>query len=415
MKRLIQIAIILIIFAIMLISVGCNNKVTISRSPASFFSESQPTTGISNITCQSENITSPDHVTIFYVDRTGKQLRDESSINTLTPEQEAEIRRQIEWKTKLKDPSQIRYRSGYSMNVVAGTIDENIQDQIAASESSYYVIQFFSDLASVDKDTRDQLKQSGCILYDPVENNAFFIKIPPEALDTVISLVKSGKVRYLGRIPMEAKIKASLLAKAQANPEISFDVGITLFDKADPSQINSLKDIMKVDNYYDILNSVYGSVTGIRIQDIIDLNFVEWVEEGSYATASSNDGTSTVTENQEFLVILSTSAPEHENQVLAINSVKHIGDANYIGTNNEEYPAIIITADPSATEQIKMLDFVIAVSPIAGIYPAPVPPSDDEATKANSMSLVIIASAAAILVLAIVMTIYLTRRHRISA
>lgn len=196
-----QTAIILTIFSIIVVSAGCNNKVTIGHSLASSISENQSSTGTDNIASQSENTTSQDVVTIFYVDRTGKQLRNESSIITLTPEQEAKIRRQIEWKMNLKDPSQIRFRSGFSMIVTAGTIDENIQGHISAPENNYYVIQFFSDLASVDKDTLDKLKQSGCILYDPVENNAFFIKIPPQALDSVISLVENGKIRYLGRIP----------------------------------------------------------------------------------------------------------------------------------------------------------------------------------------------------------------------
>jgi hypothetical protein len=175
MNRLIYLAIVPTIFAIMVGSTGCNNKVTISRSLGFPIFDNYATTGRDNFTDQSENTTSSDVVTIFYVDRTGKQLRNESSVITLTAEQEAEIQRQIELKTKLKDPDKIRYRSGYSMNIAAGTIDENVEGHIAASENSYYVIQFFSDLSSVDKDTRDKLEQLDCILLDPVENNAFFI------------------------------------------------------------------------------------------------------------------------------------------------------------------------------------------------------------------------------------------------
>jgi hypothetical protein len=414
MNRLIYLAIVPTIFAIMVGSTGCNNKVTISRSLGFPIFDNYATTGRDNFTDQSENTTSSDVVTIFYVDRTGKQLRNESSVITLTAEQEAEIQRQIELKTKLKDPDKIRYRSGYSMNIAAGTIDENVEGHIAASENSYYVIQFFSDLSSVDKDTRDKLEQLDCILLDPVENNAFFIKIPPEALDTVISLVKSGKVRYLGRIPMEAKIKPSLLTKAQANHDTSFEVGITLFDKANPSQINSLKDIMKVDNYYDVANAVFGTVTGNRIQDIIDLSFVEWIEEQGYSTLS-NDGASAITETQEYLVVFNIITKDYKNQVLAINGVKHFGDANYVGINNEEYPAIVIAADPSATEQIKMLDFVVAVSPIDSVPSAPIPPQDVETTKVINTWPIIIASIAAILVLAIIMILYLIKRRRIQA
>jgi hypothetical protein len=159
--------------------------------------------GTDNVTSQSKNITSQDNVNIIDVDKiTGKELRSESRIITLTPVQLAEIDKQIQDKKKLINKNLVRFRSGHSLNVSSGSIAEDIKSSAKAngkkpagagkSADKYYVIQFDDDMASVDRETRDLIKQSGCILYDHISNNAFFAKIPPEALDTVISLVNRG-------------------------------------------------------------------------------------------------------------------------------------------------------------------------------------------------------------------------------
>jgi hypothetical protein len=230
-------------------------------------------------------------------------------------------------------------------------------------------------MADLDKETRDTLNQIGCILY-PGTENAFYAEIPPEALDTVISLVNSGKVRYLGRIPVEAKIRPELLSKMKANPDKSFQIIVSLFDNPDSSQMNQLGNIMQFNSkYYSILNDVYGTIPGNRIQDIIDLSFVVWIEEQSHSTVANNDGTSATLmpqDRQDYLVILNTVAENNKNSVLTVSGVEYIEDAVYTGTDNEEYPAIAISATEQAADQIRNLDSIIAVTPIAGISPVPI-------------------------------------------
>ncbi len=413
MNRLMHHAIILTIFAIMLVSTGCHNYVTITRYPASSISGIQSTIGNDNFTSQSDNITSRDDINVICVDKiTGKELRGDCRVITLTPEQRAEIEKEIEQQKKMYDPNLIRFPSGHLIHVAASTIEDSIYDDEKISNNGYYIIQFYDDMASVDKDTRDLLKQVGCIFYDYVPSYAFYAKIPPEAMDTIISLVESRKVRYLGLIPDEAKIEPELLAKAQENPDTQFNLIIQFFDKANPTLVNSLKDIIRVTSYhYDISNNIFGTAFGSSIPDIMAMNHVKWIEEEMYGTLGNNDGTSAVTENQEFLVILSTSAPGYENEVLAINGLQYIGNVNFIDTNNEEHHAIVISAIPTAVEEIKGLNFVVAVSPIDSVTTIPIPPVSTETTGENSINLFIIAGAAAILVLATIMIFYLRKKH----
>jgi len=364
-----------------------------------------------NATSQSDNITRT--VLILGYDKAGNMIEDGSNVITLTPEQLAEADRLIEQYRKkyAQDPNRIRFQSGYIMALTAGTVDASILKNGKTSGNDYYLIQFYTYMSSVDKETRDTINQIGCTL-NPVGNHAFYAKIPPDALDTVISLVNTGKVRYLGRIPDEAKISPELLDKAQLNPNNSIKINLRIFDDASDSDIDTLSKLMRIDWHWT--DSIAGKAPADNIKDIIALNFVLWVEEQCIMSFENNDGTSATVipqEKRDYLVVLNTESAENKNSVLAVNDVEYIQDAIYIGTHNEKYPAIAISANEQAADQIRNLDFVIAVSPLTIISPAPVPPSDGEINETTSTRLLIIAGIFAILVLAIAMIIYLIRRR----
>ena len=255
-------------------------------------SENQTATTSDNVTGETPKM----HGNINIDRRTGKRLIDEPTINTLTPEQQAIIDKQIEEALKLIDASLIRFPSGYSIHTTPGTIEAGIQDREKIPANNYYVIQLYYDRSRVYEDTRDKLQQSGCVLYDYLANYAFYCMIPPEALDTVVSLVKSGKVRYLGNIPIEAKISPQLLAKTQINPDNSFHVTILLLGELNQSNIDSLRNFMQVDSYYPVPYIVYGIATASSINDIAALNFVEWIEEETPLTLCNIDGTPAIAE-----------------------------------------------------------------------------------------------------------------------
>ena len=247
--------------------------------------------GTDNATSQSDNITRT--ILILGYDEAGKMIEDGSNVITLTPEQLAEADRLIEqYKKKYaQDPNRIRFRSGYIITLTAGTIDASILENGKTSGNNYYLIQFYTDQADLDKETRDTLDQIGCIL-DPVGNHAFYAKIPPEALDTVISLVNNGKVRYLGRVPTEAKYYPELLTKAQQNPNNPIKIAIQVFNDASDSDIATLSQLMRIDWHWT--DSIAGEAPAGNIKDIIALNFVRWIEEDLPMGLCNNDGTSAV-------------------------------------------------------------------------------------------------------------------------
>ncbi len=401
----------------MAISLGMakNSNPANANSPVSQLSRPEYQNNCTPDDSQSDNITRT--ILILGYDKNGNMIEDGSNVITLTPEQLAEADRLIEEYEKKysQDPNRIRFGSGHIITATAGTVDADILANGKTSGNDYYLIQFYTDMADLDKETRDTLNQIGCILY-PGTENAFYAKIPPEALDTVISLVNSGKVRYLGRIPIEAKIRPELLSKMQANPDKSFQIIVQLFDNPDSSQMNQLGDIMQFNsNYYSILDTVYGTVPGNRIQDIIDLSFVRWIGEQSYSTVGDIDVTSAteVTQDkQDYLVVLNIESAQNKNNVLTVSGVEYIQDAVYTGTDNEEYPAIAIYANEQAAEQIKNLDSVIAVSPIEGIYPAPAVQQQNETTGAIDTRQIILASIIGLPLAALAIIAYLLLRRR---
>lgn len=200
---------------------------------------------------------------------------------------------------------------------------------------------------------------------------------------------------------------------------MTFKVVVQLYDKPDSSLINLLGNIMQIDNrYYRTLNFVYGTLQGNMIKDVLDLSFVEWIEEQSHLTSTDNNGNSYDTEKidktYEYLVVFGVFQPDYINQVLAIKGVNLIGNTVFIEEKGA-YHYIVISSDPATAEEIKMLEFVIAVSPVDSVTTAPIPPPNVETTKAINMRLVIVGGVVAILVLAIAIAIYLAKRHKIHA
>jgi hypothetical protein len=415
MRKLTYLIMILVLMIISLGMTNANSKVNMIDSSTYTSSTDRYLKYVATSDSQSDNITRT--VLILGYDKNGNMIEDGSNVITLTPEQLAEADRLIEqYKKKYaQDPDRIRFGSGYIITVTAGTVDASILENGKTSGNDYYLIQFYTDMADLDKETRDTLNQIGCILY-PGTENAFYAKIPPEALDTVISLVNSGKIRYLGRIPNEAKIRPELLSKMQANPDKSFQIEVRLYENPDSSQMDQLGNIMQFNSrYYSILNSVYGTIPGNRIQDIIDLSFVGWIEEQSYSTAANNDGTAAteVTQDkQDYLAVLNIKSAQNKENVLAVIGVEYIQDAVYTGTDGEKYPAIAISANEQAADQIRNLDSVIAVSPIAGISPVPASPQSDETIKeTTNIRFITIAVIISLLVLFVILIVYLIIRR----
>jgi len=412
MRKTIYIILILILMAISS-GITKNNGHTDTNSLVTSISKGQYSNYHGQADSQSDNITRTIFISGY--DKTGKMIEDGSNVIKLTPEQLAEADRLIEEYKKryAQDPNLIRF-PGCTITLTAGTVEVSILENGKMSGNDYYIIQFYTDQADLDKETRDTINQISSILY-PIGNHAFYAKIPPEALDIVISLVNNGKIRYLGRIPIETKYYPELLTKAQQNPNSPINLAIKLFDDASDPDLAILSKLMRIDWHWT--DAVAGEAPAGNIKDIIALNFVQWVEEDKPMALLNNDDASATTvpqDLQDYLVILNAGAENNKNSVLAINSVEYIQDAIYTGTDNDEYPAMVISANEQAVGQIRNLESVIALAPIANISDSSAGPDapDAETTKAIHAHQIILAGIIGLSILALGMTVYLLIRRR---
>jgi hypothetical protein len=145
-----------------------------------------------------------------------------------------------------------------------------------------------------------------------------------------------------------------------------------------------------------------------------------WIEEQSFSTVANNDGTAAteVTQDkqdkQDYLVVLNIESAQNKEKVLAVSGVEYIQDAVYTGTDNEEYPAIAISANEQAADQIRNLDSVIALASIADISGSSAGPDapDAETARAIDAHQIILAGIIGLSMLALVMIVYLLIRRR---
>ena len=275
---------------------------------------------VSGVSAQNESIgnlglKSP---AIIEVDKmTGKPLGNVSNMsisypNYLTPEEKQKIE-EINASINL---SVIRFGSGYTKYIKPG-IDKNL-----TTDSEYYLIQFYyplypSAFGSVDEETRNALKQLGVVFLDSIDYHTYYAKIPPEAFDTLESLVDTGKIRYMGNIPAEAKIRPELLAKAQEKPYDLYFIVVKLFED-DETKVNELKKIMQIESYSKITHNVFGDARGSNIVKIYNLDFVRWVEEETPARVSqSKPENQESTESQKYIVVFREITPEYKDKVLS--------------------------------------------------------------------------------------------------
>ncbi len=313
-----------------------------------------------------------------------------TSPNNLSLEELTQTEKMVEEKREKINTSLVLFRSSYSITTSPG-IEQNI-----GYNNDYYLIQFYGDLASIDKETRDTLEQLGVTLFDYVPNNAFYAKIPLESFDRLGSLVKIKKIRYIGSIPEKAKIGSELLTKAQTNSSDTFRIVVHLFEDVSGEQLATLKRNMRVESFSDTTHFAYGSASGDNIVNICRLNFVKWVEEETPARVLSEYT------NQNYIVVFQEMKSEYRNKVLSIEGVEYVKDTTF-GT--EEYPAIIVSGAKESIEKIREFDFVTDVRQINEAKD--LMPKVEPALKDFTMVVILVGI---IVILLVFSAIYLRRR-----
>ena len=231
------------------------------------------------------------------------QINPDSDIN-LTDEQ---IKEQIKYlqnitgKTKKINSSNILFISGHSISISPG-IEQNI-----SHDADYYVIQFYSSLMDVDATTRDKIEEIDVVLLQYTQDNAFYAKIPKSAFETIDSLVVDRKIRYIGEIPYDAKIKQQLNEEVRANPDSEYGIVVYLFERPAISQLIMLKKEMDIHSYSGTTYFVYGTAEGRDIIEIADMDFVKLVEKQTTATISASglrDTIFNIGENSNISIML---------------------------------------------------------------------------------------------------------------
>ncbi|NOQ55281.1 MAG: hypothetical protein GQ477_00585 [Nanohaloarchaea archaeon] len=179
--------------------------------------------------------------------------------------------------------SNISFISDHKISISPG-LAQNI-----SYDAGYYVIQFYASLGSVDVTTRDKIEELDIALLQYINDNAFYAKIPKSAFDSIDGLVLDKKIRYVGNIPLDAKIRQAFQEELKNNSDSMYGVTVFLFERPTISQLIKLELDMDVYSYSDVTYFVYGSASGNDIVDISKMDFVKFIERQASASVSSAD------------------------------------------------------------------------------------------------------------------------------
>ena len=224
------------------------------------------------------------------VDKSSGQLVKPIS-KSLTLEEKSYIEKKNEEKRRKIDVNLVTFRSGYALSINATQVKylPEVNETI-----SYILIQFYNDLASVDKETINRLEKANVTLLEYISSYTFYAKVPIDSFRELNELIKEGKIRYIGSIPLEAKIEEQLLNEVRERPNAIFNITVHLFEELNDTQYNLLKSLMKVTSYSEIIHVTYGSAVGSDVQKICQLNFVKYVGKIHRLRFLNNDGTTAI-------------------------------------------------------------------------------------------------------------------------
>lgn len=156
-------------------------------------------------------------------------------------------------------------------------IQEEVRVTLDGGQGGFFLIQFSNPL---DPDTRNSLEKAGAVFYNYLPTYAYYAYLPPESLSFLETLFANGRLRYLGLIPVEAKLEPSLGEKIRDNPEASFDITVQFFEALTVEQQEVLERLMEVNaTSFGPVNIAEGSARAAEINAILALPFVKWIEE----------------------------------------------------------------------------------------------------------------------------------------
>ena len=156
-------------------------------------------------------------------------------------------------------------------------IQKSINQALTDNSGGYFLLQFSS---SLDAKTRNVLEQVGVVFFDYIPNNAYYAFLTPESLKTLQQLESEGVLIYVGSIPTAAKLDPGLTEKLQEDPEQHLNLIVQFFEEPSQDEKHELELLMEVTSYsFGPVNFAEGSASAGKLEEILALSFVKWVEE----------------------------------------------------------------------------------------------------------------------------------------
>ena len=177
---------------------------------------------------------------------------------------------------KAIDPSEIRFRSGLAIRPQKGIADE-VQGKLGLAEGyeyDYLLVQFGEE---VKREIMDELEQAGAEFFDYVHYHAFYVRVPGTLLPQLETLSEAGDIRYVGPIPPEAKIEASLHQKVVEQPGKVYEVVVQLFEGESTEMALYMSAFDEI--YSQTERAIIGKIDGQSVLELYAEPFVRWVEE----------------------------------------------------------------------------------------------------------------------------------------
>lgn len=170
------------------------------------------------------------------------------------------------------DPTEILFRGGYAKHPAPG-----LDPELRGVPQGPLVVQF---PAAIRREWRFALEQQGVLIRDYVQNNAFVVEVPETGGEALLAWLDQGFLRYVGPLPVEARIDRDLLARARSamssEPE---QITVRMMHDPSPPESVALGSLLAVEMLRnDSRPSARGFALTGDLERIAALPFVAWVE-----------------------------------------------------------------------------------------------------------------------------------------
>jgi subtilisin family serine protease len=226
-----------------------------------------------------------------YAKATGQQAAEPVVGAAVFASASAEAEALMSRKREQVDPTRITFRSGITVHPEPG-MQTGAREALAApggaASGALWLIQFRYPFPT---EARGCLQDAGVRFYDYVDVSGLYARVPPEALPLLEEMLEAGLVRYVGRVPAEAKVDRALAEGAARYPSAERKIVVMTFGEPTEADLKEMRRWMAVEGQSSgPVHFVTGRSPGASILALANLEAVRWVEEQSEAELANLDG-----------------------------------------------------------------------------------------------------------------------------